>query len=1048
MKRICVLMNFILAFLLLNIPVGAAIEPQLDANQKAIQNAVIIDTKASVILVNGAKRYIDLDDPQRKPDVINGSLYLPVHTLARALGYYYEARPENAYYLLRRQETEFRFDGGEAYRREGRRDAEKLSNCMVYRNGEALLPIRLLAEAAGKTVAWRDGIAAISDTDPVGDILDNAAVSAYISAELAAFREKGSTGRVYYVAQTENAADENDGSKEYPFRTLNRAGQAAGPGDTVIVREGVYRETFQPAQSGTAAAPVIYRAYAGEKVVISAAEPLSGFQSAADGLVKAKLPVDLGLGRNQVFYRGTALAEGRYPNGPGIKLSPAGAPLSPLFPTAGQFQASIDDPYRIESGSLLNQPEGWWDGAIYVGMQGTGWVLSTGRVKTSAPGSLEIFDTPEQWWFGGLVHEKMSFGFLTGHMHCIDQPGEWAVQDGELYILPPEGENGSGLEVEVKARQLAVDLSGKSYIQLKGIDTFGGGICMKDSVMCVIDGAHMQYISHYIHGYDQREGYIDDGNIQNENGAPPRGEMGIYLGGENNVIVNSVIDHSAAAGIYSTGLYAYIENNIIKNCGYAGGYVSGITFGTEGWKSQTTPRGGFSLYHNTVYNCGRSALNMQGRQYWENGSDTPYLPFEAAYNDFHDGVLFSLDTGIVYEYYVHAGSETLNSSFHNNYVYYTSAVSNPYSFGIYHDGNTSGIDTYENLVFTTQPGVKFSDGYIYKQPAADCAVWNNMEIKSGIEGGRAGLEASDFPGGRPFFAGAYLQSGDYAAYYAAFMEGYTPPAYYSAADADMNNASLDGDGLAVVGTGGWIRWDAVDFGTDGNRIDINFKGDAARTGDRVSMIIGEHMDTGKRYNAVLNAGAPELGQNNIVSIDTREFSGTQTVYLRVDRNVSARIDGISVSNRGAAAGAHDGALVYGGEFDNVEVIGNASYPPAPIYSVAAKTERPMVKNTYGGTVLRYDDVAVKQEAKTLAVCAASAGDSSGGTVKIRIGSRTAEPVAAYTVPDSGWDTYIPEEIPLNSALEAGVYDIYVTFEGEGKTSNFYTFGFLPDEAGL
>lgn len=1042
MKRAGILINVLLVFMLLEAQGIAAVQPALDANAAAIQNAVIIDTKASAILVNGAKRYIDLNNPQQKPSIINGSVYLPVHTLARALGYYYEAEPQRAYYLLRREETEICFDAGSAYRQTGRQARENMAALLVYQNGTAMLPVRGLAEAAGKTVAYEDGLVAISDTEPMTNILKNTTVNTYVRTQLVPFQEKNRQGRTYYVAQTENAADDNPGTEQQPFRTLNRAGQAAGPGDTVIIRAGTYRETFRPDNSGTAAAPVVYRAYTGETVVISAAEELNRFQAADSGMVKAELPVDLGLGRNQVFYQGEALAEGRYPNGPGIEMSENGEPLSQLFPTAGQFKASTTNPYQIESESLLRQPSGTWNGAIYVGMQGAGWVLSTGRVQKSESGRLTIYDMPKQWWFGGEENEKQSFGFLTGHIRCVDIPGEWAVQNGELYMLPPSGETAQSLRIEVKTRQLAVDLSGKSYIHLKGIDTFGGGVRMKDSTMCIIDGAEMKYISHYIHGKDQREGYIDDGNILNENGAPPRGEMGVYIGGENNVIANCIIDHSAAAGIYSTGTYAYIENNIIKNCGYAGGYVSGITFGTEGWKSQTTPRGGFSLYHNTIYNCGRSALNMQGRQYWESSSDTPYLPFEAAYNDFHDGILFSLDTGIVYEYFVHAGTDTLKSSFRNNYIYYTRAESNPYSFGIYHDGNTSGINTYENLVFTTQPDVKFSNGYIYKQPETDCAVWNNREIGTNVEGGRNGLLATDFPDGKPFFAGAYLREQDYANYAEKFMSEYIEVPYYGAKDAALYNAVTGEDEWVTISSGGWIRWDDVDFGDGSNRIDISFRGNPGRTGDQVSVIIGESLDTGKRYNAVLRASAPDASRTNAVSIDIGKLSGKQTVYLQMNRRISARIGGVSLSNRGSAKGVHTGACVYGGEFDNLEKVGNNSHAPTPIYSVNGDTAHPMVKNTYGGTVLRYDNVEISQDANKIMFCAASAADSSGGRIQIRIGSSTAAPVASYTTQDTGWDIYTPAVIALTDTVKAGTYDIYVTFEGSDKTCNFYTFGFF------
>ena len=50
---------------------------------------------------------------------------------------------------------------------------------------------------------------------------------------------KGAVVTVLHVATT--GSDRADGSADAPFRTINRAAQAAMPGDTVAVHEGVYR---------------------------------------------------------------------------------------------------------------------------------------------------------------------------------------------------------------------------------------------------------------------------------------------------------------------------------------------------------------------------------------------------------------------------------------------------------------------------------------------------------------------------------------------------------------------------------------------------------------------------------------------------------------------------------------------------------------------------------------------------------------------------------------------------------------------------------------
>ena len=135
----------------------------------------------------------------------------------------------------------------------------------------------------------------------------------------------GAQGGVsYYVAPTGN--DANDGrSLAAPFRTIQRCASVAQAGDTCWIRAGVYRETVAPANSGAAGRPITFAAYAGETVVISGADPITGWTRHSGEIYKAPMPwtareraslpepraVD-----NQVFLNGVMLPEARWPNIP------------------------------------------------------------------------------------------------------------------------------------------------------------------------------------------------------------------------------------------------------------------------------------------------------------------------------------------------------------------------------------------------------------------------------------------------------------------------------------------------------------------------------------------------------------------------------------------------------------------------------------------------------------------------------------------------------------------------------------------------------------
>ncbi len=55
------------------------------------------------------------------------------------------------------------------------------------------------------------------------------------------------------------AADHHEGTAASPFKTINRAAQLAEPGDTVLVRAGIYRERVAPRRAGSRANPLCMR---------------------------------------------------------------------------------------------------------------------------------------------------------------------------------------------------------------------------------------------------------------------------------------------------------------------------------------------------------------------------------------------------------------------------------------------------------------------------------------------------------------------------------------------------------------------------------------------------------------------------------------------------------------------------------------------------------------------------------------------------------------------------------------------------------------------
>ncbi|GID29332.1 right-handed parallel beta-helix repeat-containing protein [Paractinoplanes brasiliensis] len=94
---------------------------------------------------------------------------------------------------------------------------------------------------------------------------------------------------VFHVATTGSDAD--PGSKDQPFRTINRAAALARPGDTVIVHAGEYREWVKPRRGGLSdARRITYQAAEGEHVVIKGSERITGWEPDGGTVWKVTVP--------------------------------------------------------------------------------------------------------------------------------------------------------------------------------------------------------------------------------------------------------------------------------------------------------------------------------------------------------------------------------------------------------------------------------------------------------------------------------------------------------------------------------------------------------------------------------------------------------------------------------------------------------------------------------------------------------------------------------------------------------------------------------------
>ena len=470
----------------------------------------------------------------------------------------------------------------------------------------------------------------------------------------------------YFVSTA--GSDLGAGTLAAPFRTIQRAASVAQPGDTVLIRGGVYRETVVPAHSGTQNAPITFAAYKGEDVIVSGADPISGWTSYSGSIYVAPTIRSLGPGADQVFVDGKMMTEARWPNTGQDVSRPTLAHVQAAWGPNGT--ATIYDPN-------LTQPDGYWNGAYIHIAPGEQWVWQTARVSSYVRGRLTFSYSDMGYLQRPVAGDPY---YLFGKFQALDAPGEWYEDptSGKLYLATPKGDSPASHLVEMKHRKYAFDLRGVTDIHLDGINVFAATIATDSgSARTVIDHMHALYVSQFVlqaNGWDQP---TDDG---------------IVLNGPGSLLADSTIGYSAGDGVYVSGVWSRVTNCVIHDADYNGGDSAAIRIAGPY----------VQVDHNTIYNTARDGIRQGG---W--GASI-------LNNTIHDAMLQTTDGGGIYT----VRSDGAGSRIAYNRVY--RVHSGGYgAVGIYLDDDSSNYTVDHNLVWDVDHGMKLNNSSIGHQ------IYNN-----------------------------------------------------------------------------------------------------------------------------------------------------------------------------------------------------------------------------------------------------------------------------------------------------------------------------------
>jgi hypothetical protein len=410
---------------------------------------------------------------------------------------------------------------------------------------------------------------------------------------------------IYFVAT--NGSDANPGTNlAAPFQTIQQASAKLVGGDSCFIRGGVYRETLAPTNSGTSSAPITFAAYSNEVVTLDGADVVNGWTLLSNGIYQASVNWDLGDGCNQVFVDGAMTHQAQYPNyGSGDVLHPGTAAVV----------VNSTNTALITSTAWSGKPDNYWAGAWFLGGVGYSWAWQSARVLNSTGSTITVDATTETsgWWFTGS-----GAGWLWGKFSFLDADNEWHSQTNitgnMLYLRISGGADPSTHTVEMKRRNWCVDLDGRNYITVSGLNMWAGAVRLKGNGN-VLQNCQAQYLSHFM--------IISQGYL--ENGSTERGE-GVEVNGNNNTVSGCMLANTAGSGVYSTGNSNLITRNLIYNTDYSGTYACCLALHGNG----------DVVTFNTAHTSGRDVLRPEGM-----GSDIRF-------NDLSEPGLMCKDLGLIY----------------------------------------------------------------------------------------------------------------------------------------------------------------------------------------------------------------------------------------------------------------------------------------------------------------------------------------------------------------------------------------------------------------
>ena len=432
-----------------------------------------------------------------------------------------------------------------------------------------------------------------------------------------------------YVSPVGNNSD--PGTLTAPVMTVKNALGLVGPGDTIFLMAGEYREKISiSGLNGTAEAPIVITALDGNLAILDGTIPIENNWTPHNGnIYKTTLNQDIW----QLFVEDEMLMPARWPN--------AFLNDRSVWDRDRHWGHGNEGP--AENGIFVDAPHGNVNLASS-GIDATGAIaiMNIGSWKTWSREVLSHSSGSNTFTYDPVpaYKDKNHYYFLEGKLEMLDAPGEWFYNKStkELYVWMPDGTI-PALNLRGKVQSFVFNFEKSSYIEIRGIDFFATTFYFKNCnhmtvedcdlrfpsaskrvlgdlsepdvttmfnantfsptcnamVNCSISYTESQALTFKGHSnlIDNCSFYAIDWTVANRPGLM----NSIYNEGNSNIFRRNSVELTGASSTLYPGNFPIVELNRISQTGFlqSDGSITQLTIGAQP-NSQTR----YNWFHNTV----------------------------------------------------------------------------------------------------------------------------------------------------------------------------------------------------------------------------------------------------------------------------------------------------------------------------------------------------------------------------------------------------------------------------------------------------------------